>query len=37
VSYHVRTLAQLELIKLVKKTPRRGAIEHHYEAVERPG
>ncbi len=33
VSYHVRTLAQLGLIKLVKKTPRRGAIEHHYEAV----
>lgn len=33
VSYHVRTLAGLELIKLVKKTPRRGAIEHHYEAV----
>ena len=33
VSYHVRTLAQLKLIKLVKKTPRRGAIEHHYEAV----
>lgn len=33
VSYHVRTLAGLKLIKLVKKTPRRGAIEHHYEAV----
>ena len=33
VSYHVRTLAQLGLIKLVKKTPRRGAIEHHYEAL----
>ncbi len=33
VSYHVRTLAKLKLIKLVKKTPRRGAIEHHYEAV----
>jgi DNA-binding transcriptional ArsR family regulator len=33
VSYHFRTLAQLKLIKLVKKTPRRGAIEHHYEAV----
>ena len=33
VSYHVRTLHQLKLIKLVKKTPRRGAIEHHYEAV----
>jgi DNA-binding transcriptional ArsR family regulator len=33
VSYHVRILADLKLIKLVKKTPRRGAIEHHYEAV----
>jgi DNA-binding transcriptional ArsR family regulator len=33
VSYHVRILAELKLIKLVKKTPRRGAIEHHYEAV----
>ena len=34
VSYHVRVLANLKLIRLVKKTPRRGAIEHHYEAVE---
>jgi DNA-binding transcriptional ArsR family regulator len=33
VSYHVRCLADLRLIKLVKKTPRRGAIEHHYEAT----
>jgi DNA-binding transcriptional ArsR family regulator len=33
VSYHVRRLADLKLIKLVKKTPRRGAIEHHYEAT----
>jgi hypothetical protein len=33
VAYHVRALAKLRLIKLVKKTPRRGAIEHHYEAV----
>jgi DNA-binding transcriptional ArsR family regulator len=33
VSYHVRQLAALGLIKLVKKTPRRGAIEHYYEAV----
>ena len=35
VSYHVRQLAGLGLIKLVKRTPRRGAIEHHYKAVER--
>ena len=33
VSYHVRTLASLKLIKLVQKTPRRGAIEHHYVAT----
>ena len=36
VSYHVRQLAALGLIKLVKRTPRRGAIEHHYKAVVRP-
>jgi DNA-binding transcriptional ArsR family regulator len=36
VSYHVRQLAGLGLIKLVKRTPRRGAIEHHYKAVGRP-
>jgi DNA-binding transcriptional ArsR family regulator len=34
VSYHVRTLAGLGLIKLVKKVPRRGAIEHYYQARE---
>src|ERR687895_2518335 len=33
VSYHVRQLHALGLIKLMKKTPRRGAIEHHYKAV----
>ncbi len=36
VSYHVRTLARLELIELVRRTPRRGAIEHHYRARPRP-
>jgi DNA-binding transcriptional ArsR family regulator len=36
VSYHVRTLAQLGLIKLIRETPRRGAVEHHYEATLRP-
>jgi DNA-binding transcriptional ArsR family regulator len=35
VSYHVRILAQLGLLKLVKKRPRRGAIEHYYEARSR--
>lgn len=33
IAYHVRVLLDLKLISLVKKTPRRGAIEHHYEAV----
>lgn len=30
VSYHVRRLHELGFLKLVKRTPRRGAIEHHY-------
>jgi DNA-binding transcriptional ArsR family regulator len=30
VSYHVRQLAQMGLIKLERTTPRRGAVEHHY-------
>lgn len=33
VSYHVRVLRDLKLIRLVKKTARRGAVEHHYEAM----
>lgn len=32
VSYHVRRLEGLGMIKLVRKTPRRGAIEHYYRA-----
>jgi DNA-binding transcriptional ArsR family regulator len=36
VSYHVRELARYGMVKLVKKTPRRGAIEHYYRAEERP-
>jgi DNA-binding transcriptional ArsR family regulator len=32
VSYHVRRLEALGMIKLVRKTPRRGAIEHYYRA-----
>lgn len=36
VSYHVRQLADLGLIKLVRETPRRGAVEHHYTAEARP-
>jgi DNA-binding transcriptional ArsR family regulator len=37
VSYHVRILAGLDLIELVRQTPRRGAVEHHYKSRPRPG
>jgi DNA-binding transcriptional ArsR family regulator len=36
VSYHVRTLERLGLIKLVRTNPVRGAVEHHYRANPRP-
>jgi DNA-binding transcriptional ArsR family regulator len=36
VSYHVRRLAALGFLKLVKSEPRRGAVEHYYSAVGRP-
>jgi DNA-binding transcriptional ArsR family regulator len=36
MSYHVRKLERLGLIKLVRETPRRGAIEHHYRLDARP-
>jgi DNA-binding transcriptional ArsR family regulator len=37
LSYHVRVLAEVGMIRLAKKTPRRGAVEHHYRlAEERP-
>ncbi|MEA2457825.1 MAG: hypothetical protein QOC95_797 [Thermoleophilaceae bacterium] len=32
VSYHVRKLRSLGLIKLVRKTPKRGVVEHYYAA-----
>jgi DNA-binding transcriptional ArsR family regulator len=35
VSYHVRILRELDCIELVRTTPRRGAIEHHYRAITR--
>jgi DNA-binding transcriptional ArsR family regulator len=35
-SYHVRQLAALGLVELVRRTARRGAIEHHYTAKVRP-
>jgi DNA-binding transcriptional ArsR family regulator len=36
VSYHVRRLAALRFLKLVKRVPRRGAVEHYYTAVAAP-
>jgi DNA-binding transcriptional ArsR family regulator len=36
VAYHVRTLDNLGLIRLVDTAPRRGATEHFYEAAEHP-
>jgi DNA-binding transcriptional ArsR family regulator len=36
VSYHVRQLAKLGLVKLVRTSQRRGAIEHHYKAIAAP-
>jgi DNA-binding transcriptional ArsR family regulator len=35
LSYHVRMLAQLGLIRLVEERQKRGAIEHHYRAAPR--
>jgi len=36
VSYHVRRLEALGFLKLVKRVPRRGAVEHYYSATGRP-
>ena len=36
MAYHVRTLHQLDLLKLVGTRQRRGATEHMYAAVARP-
>jgi DNA-binding transcriptional ArsR family regulator len=36
VSYHVRRLAALKLLKLVNSVPRRGAVEHYYTVTARP-
>ncbi len=35
LSYHVRRLTALGFVKLVKRVPRRGAVEHYYTAVRR--
>jgi DNA-binding transcriptional ArsR family regulator len=32
VAYHIQVLRKLKMIRLVRKTPRRGAIEHRYKA-----
>jgi DNA-binding transcriptional ArsR family regulator len=36
VSYHVRRLHALGLVKAVKRIARRGAVEHYYTATSRP-
>jgi DNA-binding transcriptional ArsR family regulator len=36
LSYHVRRLAALGFLRLVKRVPRRGAVEHYYTATARP-
>jgi len=36
VSYHVRRLDELGLVKLVSTAPRRGAVEHYYKAEATP-
>src|SRR3712207_9274529 len=36
VSYHVRKLEALGLLKLVREAPRRGAVEHYYRVEKRP-
>lgn len=34
VSYHVRMLAEAELVELVGTVPRRGALQHYYRATD---
>jgi DNA-binding transcriptional ArsR family regulator len=36
VSYHTRQLAELKLLRLVRRESRRGAVEHYYTASARP-
>lgn len=36
LSYHVRRLTALGFLKLVRRVPRRGAVEHYYTATIRP-
>ena len=34
VSYHVRVLADAEVVELARTTARRGAIQHHYRLAD---
>jgi DNA-binding transcriptional ArsR family regulator len=36
LSYHIRRLTALGFLKLVRRVPRRGAVEHYYTAVRPP-
>jgi DNA-binding transcriptional ArsR family regulator len=36
LSYHIRRLSALGFLKLVRRVPRRGAVEHYYTATVRP-
>lgn len=36
LSYHVRRLTALGFLRLVKRVPRRGAVEHYYAATTKP-
>jgi DNA-binding transcriptional ArsR family regulator len=36
ISYHVRRLQALKFLKLVKRVPRRGAVEHYYTTIAGP-
>jgi DNA-binding transcriptional ArsR family regulator len=36
LSYHVRRLTALGFVKLVRRVPRRGAVEHYYTLQSRP-
>lgn len=36
LSYHIRRLSDLGFLNLVRRVPRRGAVEHYYTATARP-
>ena len=35
ISYHTRVLLKLGCVKLVRRVPRRGAVEHYYQVTKR--